>query len=141
MTQLDDATFLARLGDATLDPADFDHRGHLRAAFLVLCDAATFGVALDRMAALIRGFAGAHGQADKYHETVTVAFMALVNARLAARDAPDWPSFAAANPDLLDGGAVAKLYPAGALDAPLARRAFVLPGDAPREKAGDGAAV
>ncbi|MCP5366428.1 MAG: hypothetical protein H6907_17075 [Hyphomicrobiales bacterium] len=135
MTPLDDAAFLARLADTTLDPKAFNHRAHLRAAFLVLRDAATFGAALDRMSALIRGFAGAHGQADKYHETVTVAFMALVNARLAAQGgdtggAPDWETFAAAHPDLLDGGAVAALYPAGALDALLAKRAFVLPGDA-----------
>jgi len=101
-----DDDFLARLADATLAPAEFDHAGHVRAAYLVLRREPTFGAALDRIAGLIRHFATRHGQSDKYHETITVAFMALVNARLQGRppvpdDAAGWPAFAAANPDLM----------------------------------------
>ena len=74
--------------------------------------------------------AAALGHAERYHETITWAYLALVNERLHAADAPaDFDAFAGANPDLFDrtGGALARLYDRATLESPLARRVFLLP--------------
>ena len=57
-------------------------------------------------------FATAHGAAEKYHETITWAFVVLIHERIAR--APDparetWEAFARANPDLFATGAVSWL--------------------------------
>jgi len=126
---MDDAEFLRRLADCTLPPEAFNHRGHVRAAFLVLDEAPGFGAALERMRALITGYAAHLGKAGLYHETITVAFMALINARRAgAEGAQSWDTFAAANPDLFEKDVLARRYDKAVLQSDLARRVFVLPG-------------
>ncbi|MCB1487434.1 MAG: hypothetical protein KDJ88_08245 [Bauldia sp.] len=124
---MDDAEFLSMLEAATLAPADFNHRAHVRAGFLILGEAPSFGAALDRMERAIRHFAKAHGKEGLYHETITVAFMALINARRVAQPFEDWPAFATANPDLFEPGLLDRYYPKGFLASPAARAAFHLP--------------
>jgi len=63
-----------------------------------------------------------------YHETITVAFMALIHERLYQHgDARGWDGFARANPDLLHKDALLSLYPQAVLDSAEARARFVLP--------------
>lgn len=126
---MDDDEFLRRLADCSLPPEAFDHRGHVRAAYLVLTETAGFGAALERMRALITGYAAHLGKAGLYHETVTVAFMALINARRAeAGEGLSWEAFAAANPDLFDKEILSRRYERSVLQSELARRVFLLPG-------------
>lgn len=124
-----DEEFLRRLADCSLPPEDFNHRAHVRAAYLVLAEAPSFGAALERMRDLITGFAAHLGKTGLYHETITVAFMALINARRAEAEAgQSWETFAAANPDLFEKDVLARRYDKAVLQSDLARQVFLLPG-------------
>ena len=124
---MDDTAFLRDLEAATLDAALFDHRSHVRAGFLILREEKGFGDAIARMERAIRRFAAANGKDGLYHETITVAFMALINERMATGPAADWESFAAANPDLFDGTLLGHYYSKDFLAGPGARATFHLP--------------
>jgi hypothetical protein len=123
-----DEEFLRRLADCSLPPEAFNHRGHVRAAFLVLAQTPGFGAALERMRGLITAYAAHLGKAGLYHETITVAFMALINARRAEAENLDWEAFAAANADLFDKEILTQRYDKAVLQSELARRVFILPG-------------
>ena len=129
---MDDRDFLRALEAATLDPAAFTHRAHVRAGFLILREAPTFGAALDRIERAIRGFAAAHGKDGLYHATITTAFMTLIHARMAAEDDTDWKTFAVRNADLFEADVLGRYYPKAVLQSPAARAVFQLPpaGDA-----------
>ena len=75
-----DQEFIDAFAAGRLDPAGFDHRAHLRAAFLLL-RSKPFLEACIAMRDGLQALAGKIGKPDLYHETVTVAFMALVAAR------------------------------------------------------------
>jgi hypothetical protein len=124
---MDDRDFLSALETATLDPAAFTHHAHVRAGFLILREAPTFGAALDRIERAIRTFAAKHGKDGLYHATVTVAFMTLIHARMAAKKDTDWESFATGNPDMFEADVLARYYPKAFLADPATRAAFHLP--------------
>ncbi len=120
-----DAEFLAALESCTLPPAAFRHRDHLRAGWIYL-QAMTFGAALDRMCDTLRRYAASHGQPERYHETVTVAYMSLLQTHRALNPAETWEQFVAGNPALLEAGLLSRFYDRATLESPLARRVFVL---------------
>lgn len=121
-----DAEFLAALEAGTLSEAEFDHAGHVRAAWLYLRQGC-FPEALARMAGALRSYAAAHGKPERYHETVTVAFLALINERLQLQgDGGDWRGFLAQNHDLLDRRLLTHYYRPETLASPAARRVFIL---------------
>lgn len=126
---LSDQDFLHRFESLTLPADAFRHADHVRLAWLyVVRDG--LGMGLERVRAGIRRFATHHGAPDKYHETLTCAAVVLVNERVhRTPDAPDWPTFAEANPDLLrwKGGAFFDHYPETIVDSDDARRVFMLP--------------
>jgi hypothetical protein len=128
MTHIDDTTLVARFEDTTLPADAFGHREHVRIAWLLLREA-PFEVAALRFCGALRRYAASLGKAERYHETITWAYLALVNQRLRAGGAQDFDAFARANPDLLHrtGGALAQLYDRATLESPLARRVFLLP--------------
>ena len=126
---------VATLEDCTLPAAAFDHRAHVQVGFAYLQRYGYAG-ALGAMANALRGFAAHHGKAGLYHETITVAFLALIHERMAEDlfadggsdpHALDWESFAARHPDLFDGALLARYYSKETLRTDLARRCFVLP--------------
>ena len=124
---MDDREFLDALEGCTLPGAAFDHRAHVRAAYLYSLDA-DFVTSLGRIERAIRAFAASLGAADKYHETITIAFLSLVRRRMFESGPEEsWEAFADAHPDLLDPQAVARYYPAGELKTRVARHTFVLP--------------
>jgi hypothetical protein len=126
---MDDASLVARFEDGTLPASEFGHREHLRVAWLYLREA-PFEAAAPRFCNNLRRFAAALGKADRYHETITWAYLVLVNERLRAEGSPpDFTAFACENPDLFDHekGALAAYYDEATLRSAQARRAFVLP--------------
>jgi len=126
-----DAEFLRALEACELPDGAFDHAGHVRAAYLYL-RACGFAGALERMRASIRRYAAHHGSPGKYHETITVAYLALIGQRLLeVGDAPGWEAFRAHNPDLLERDLLLRFYPEAQLHSDLARRTFLLPQGAP----------
>lgn len=75
-----DTEFLRAFEDTTLEP--FHHRDHLRATFLYLRQ---FGETetRQRLGPAILRYAAARNGAEKYHETITQAWIHLVSAALA----------------------------------------------------------
>ena len=67
---------IRQLEDCTLPPAALDHRAHVQAGFAYLQRHGYAG-ALSAMATALSRFAGHHGKAGLYHETITAAFLAL----------------------------------------------------------------
>lgn len=122
-----DMEFLAALEACRLSPAEFNHAAHIRAGYLYLARH-DFAEALGAMRRAIRAFAASIGKEGLYHETITVAFMTLINERRASdSSATDWPSFAARHADLITRNPLAALYSRERLNDPLARHVFLLP--------------
>jgi hypothetical protein len=132
---LTDDAFLAALESCCIAPAAFNHAAHIRAGFLYL-QRHDFAAALGRMRSAIRRFAASIGKDGLYHETITCAFMTLINERLAVEPAGiAWDDFAARHKDLFDGTALSQHYSRERLAHPLARSVFLLPDRVPGEKA------
>lgn len=75
---VEDGDFLIRFEAGQLDPDRFHHREHLRVAYVLLCEAALLP-AHYRMKKGILNLLSANGSGtDKYHETVTWAWMCIV---------------------------------------------------------------
>ena len=76
----------------------------------------------------LRAFAHALGKAERYHETITVAFMALVRQHLHERgDEGGFEGFAKRNPELFERELLLEFFPKSVLDSSTARQIFVLP--------------
>ena len=127
-----DLELLSAFEACTIPNTAFGHREHVRVAWLYL-RVAPFEHAAYRFCTSLRRFAEAHGKPALYHETITWAYLALVNERRAAQDHADFDAFAAANADLFDkgAGALAALYDRDTLGSERARRTFLLPRRAP----------
>jgi len=126
---MSDEEFVARFEDPSLPAESFHHADHVRMAFLYLCRYPVLE-ALDRFSTSLMRFAAAHGKPDRYHQTITWAFMFLIHERMARMgEARTWTEFAADNPDLLEWkeNVLKKYYREETLASDLARRNFVLP--------------
>ncbi len=121
-----DDEFLAALEDTSLPDAAFRHRDHLRAAYLYLRrDGFTQAVA--GMSAALRRFAASRGKAERYHETVTIAFLALINERLASSGDPgSFDAFISRHPEIAERDLLTRYYRPETLASENARRSFVL---------------
>ena len=130
---------IRQLEDCTLPLPAFDHHAHVQAGFTYLRRHGYAG-GLAAMANALRRFAAHHGKHGLYHETVTAAFLALIQQRmaedlaargqeiaLAGAQALDWERFAAAHPDLFASDLLARYYSKDTLRSDLARHCFVLP--------------
>ena len=115
--------------------ADFRHADHVRMGFEILRRHDFLGAAKAYSAAL-KDMATRAGNPGAYHETITVAFLALIAERLAAGPFETFEAFAAANSDLLDKTALMRWYDVDQLNGPLARVTFVLPARPRRAAAG-----
>jgi hypothetical protein len=124
----DDALLLA-FEDGTISPGSFRHRHHVRTAWVVL-ERRPVLEALAVFTAGLRRLAAAAGKPGLYHETITWAYVLLVNERRAARGVESWPAFAARHPDLLawkPSVLEARYYREATLWSDRARETFVLP--------------
>ncbi len=106
----------------------FHHRDHVRLAWAYL-EQESPARALDRFAAALQAFAASRGKPELYHETITWAFLLLIQERRARQAAPDFEAFAAANPDLLTWkpSILDRYYRHETLASDLARRVFLMP--------------
>ena len=73
-----DEAFTRAFEAGAVTPEAFDHVAHLRVAWVYLREAGSAEAALPRIRAAIQRFAAAAGAAQKYHETITVAWMRLL---------------------------------------------------------------
>jgi hypothetical protein len=118
---------LLALETGMLDPSAFPHPEHVRLAYGML-ERYPFGEAVTRFSGGVRLLAAKGGRPEVYHETITVAFLALINERRARARSRNWPEFKANNADLFDKRCLEKWYGTEKLGSELARQTFCLPG-------------
>ena len=122
-----DEAFLRAFEDLSF-PADlFHHREHIRVAWLYL-KSSDASRAAERMAEGIRRFANHHGATQKYHHTITLAWMRLVAAALV--ETPEgytFEQFMAAHKELCGKNLLAKYFCSELLQTVTAREAWIEP--------------
>ena len=126
---LSDEELLQRLEQSTLTGSSFHHADHVRAAFLYLRKYPLLQ-ALEKFSAALQRQAAAHGKAERYHQTITWAYLFLIHERMArAGSQLSWQEFAECNPDVLswEDNIVRRYYSPETLQSDLARRIFVFP--------------
>ena len=108
-----------------LDPTTFTHRDHVRIAHALL-SRDRFTAAADRMSTGLRGMLVRAGRQDAYHETITIALLALIAERMDAAPST-FDAFATRHPELFERNVLDRVYGSDRLASPVARRTFVLP--------------
>jgi len=123
-----DATFLAALEDGSLPAAEFSHRSHLRAAWLYL-EKQPLPKAAMYCALSIRAYATGLGVPEKFHLTLTLAFMHIIAGLRVRHPATSWEAFLAACPELQTNAhtLIARYYSSQLLESEKARKTFVPP--------------
>jgi hypothetical protein len=126
---MNDTEFLAAFEAAELPNEPFHHADHVRMAWIYL---ARYGLpeAITRFSAALQRFALANGKPGLYHETITLAYLLLINERM-RRDATlqGWEQFAANNLELFDPPKtfLSQYYSEQLLNSPHAKLVFVFP--------------
>jgi hypothetical protein len=119
-----DDAFLSRFEAADLD--SFTHRDHLRVAFVY---ARRGGVehAVDHARRGLRHLTAAHGEPERYHETLTTAWARVIAHHALIDAATGFDAFLAAHPRLVDRELLLAHYSRERLFSPTARARFVEP--------------
>jgi hypothetical protein len=124
---MNDEEFLAALEACSLSEREFGHAAHMRAAYLYT-RCGDFASALAKTRRAIQTFAHSLGKPDRYHETITVAYLAIMRQTLhECGDGGGWQGFARANTALLERDLLLRFYPRWQLESELARKIFLLP--------------
>jgi hypothetical protein len=127
---MDDAALVRTFENGVAPPGGFHHEQHVRVAWHYLRHYPLLA-ALDRFQTRLRAFALAQGKPDLYHETITTAYVLLINERLHDNGARDegWDAFAARNADLLSWkpSILERYYRDETLWSDRARVTFVMP--------------
>jgi hypothetical protein len=105
---------------------EFGHREHLRLAWRELREHER-EIALARIETAIRHVAEAHGAPQKYHRTITEAWVGFVGYHLAEAPALTFDEFLERFPGLLDGGLLTRHFSRELLATPAARSTWVDP--------------
>ena len=124
-----DQAFLARFDRAEIQKSEWDHRAHLRVAYVQLARA-SFAEAVQRMREGIPRLNRAQGvpntDSSGYHETLTVLWAGLVAERMGG-ESRDFEAFIAEHPELLRKELALEHYSRETLLSVRARREFVPP--------------
>lgn len=125
---MNDDQLLRAFESAAIDPDSFGHTEHIRLAWLYL-ERGSLWDAAAKLAAGLQRLTAVLGVPEKYHETVTLAWILLINERRARTDQPGWAAFRSAHPDLFEDGSatIGAYYRSETLRSDFARRVFVLP--------------
>jgi hypothetical protein len=122
----EDLAQLARFARGEFDASVFPHREHVRMGFEMLRRHDFVETAYHYSFAL-RAMTARAGKPEAFHQTITIAFLALIAERMQAGTAADFLAFERANPDLMDRSALARWYRPERLALEAARRTFLLP--------------
>jgi hypothetical protein len=125
---------VAALEDCTLPADRFHHADHLHAAWTYLRRLPP-AEAIWKCSQTLRQYAASLGKADRYHETITWAYLLLLNERIHRGDQErgdqmaTWEEFSKANQDLFDWKypLLRQYYREETLGSDLARSVFVMP--------------
>jgi hypothetical protein len=125
---MDDEALVQMFEAGKVPPDGFHHVDHVRVAWWYL-RRHPLPESLMRFGVALRRFAAAQGKPEIYHETITTAYVLLINERLAHAQDLCWQDFADANTDLLTWkpSILARYYTDATLWSERARRTFVMP--------------
>ena len=126
---MSDDDFIRNFEAGTLANASFHHEHHVKVVWLYLQRSPVLET-LARFSANLKRFATANGKPNLYHETITWAYVFLINQRMKRnRSSQSWEAFAAANADLLDwkNSVLKSFYREETLRSDLARATFLFP--------------
>ena len=123
-----DEQFIEQFEACSLPAESFHHGQHVRVVWLYLRQYSIFET-LQRFSESLKRFATSHGKPNLYHETISWAYVFLINERVLSRPQLNWEEFTAANPDLFDWqNSVLKTYYSNeTLWSDLARSVFLMP--------------
>ncbi|HET7694419.1 MAG TPA: hypothetical protein VFK57_01825 [Vicinamibacterales bacterium] len=123
-----DVEFARAFERGDVAPADFDHRAHVRVAWVYVREGPSLDAATDRMRAAIQRFAAAANASQKYHETITVLWMRLLADAAARMRAPcELDALLAQCPELADKNLPLQYYSRERLFSDEARTRWVPP--------------
>lgn len=133
----EDISLLAVFEDRSLPLEQWNHRAHVRVAFLYLSRFER-DEAIARLRSGIKAYNAAHGVEDGpesgYHETTTQAFMRLIHHAIReCKPFRDSHQFCEAHPQLLDRRVLLRYYTRDRIMMPEAKITFVEPDIAPLE--------
>ena len=125
---LDDCTFLNQLEEGSLPPKLFDHKAHLRMAWLYLSES-DLPTAIVKACATILKFDQLHGTGNKFHVTLTVAATKVVHHFMQKSSATDFTGFMVEFPVLNSdfNSLLLQHYDQGMLLSPEAKTEFIAP--------------
>lgn len=122
-----DDEFVRAFLDGSLPATQFHHRDHLRLSWCLIRQLGAEAAA-GAICGGIQRFAAHHGQAAKYHETLTRFWVRIVAHLIAARpDIADFEAFLAAFPLLLDKDLPYRHWQRETMGSAAARAAWVEP--------------
>jgi hypothetical protein len=126
---IDDDAFAAAFEACTLPKEAFHHRDHIRLAWICLRED-DFDAAAARIERSIRRFAAHLGAGEKYHQTITIVWLRLVEAAMrksSRAGAGTFEEFFEQNPELLDQKLPFQFYSRERLLSDAARSAWMEP--------------
>jgi hypothetical protein len=123
---MSDDDFLAAFEACTIPKADWTHEAHVRMAWLYL-SRLPFPAAVQHARSGISRYNRSLGNTTGYHDTVTVAAVRVIAARMA--EGEEYPAFRERNADLFGNlmGVLRGYYSEGRLKSPEAAVEFVEP--------------
>lgn len=101
IAKINDSDFLFQFENQSLDHIYFDHLGHLRIAWLYL-NAQDVDSAVHSTCTGIKTYAESLGAKDKFHYTITNAFVRIIAKRIHALNDRSWQGFIRQNNDLVN---------------------------------------
>lgn len=127
-TSLSNEQFLAAFLDSSMPADGFDHRGHVRAAWLLL-QRLPLEDAVNETCDAIGRLAMRLGVPGKYNRTLSEALVRVMAHGGGANPAMSWEDFLAANDELMKDarGVLARHYSETLLNSQLAREIFLPP--------------
>jgi hypothetical protein len=124
---LTDDDFVAAFFSGRLAPTSFHHRDHLRLAWCLIRKSGV-EAATGMITGGIRHFATQHGQAEKYHETLTQFWVRIVSHLIDTRpDIGVFDEFIEMHPQLLDKALPYHHWSRETMQSQAARAHFVEP--------------
>lgn len=117
---------LAEFEALAVNPAEFGHLQHIQVAYEML-HKYSFLDASAKYASSINTIATNAGAPEKFHMTITLAFLSLIAERIHTTKQSNFAEFLEKNEDLLSKEVLSKWYSDEQLNSDLARTHFLLP--------------
>ncbi len=123
-----DEDFFTQFENGTLDAKLFSHSAHVKMAWIYV-HKYELPEALRNFSDALKNFAKINNATGLYHETITFAFLLLINERIKKSENQNWNDFVENNEDLLDwkSNILTKYYRSETLKSVNAKQYFIFP--------------